>query len=101
MGHAVLSSFVHNACYACRTPSPAREPAAASAAPAAPAPPPSAPAAEEVKELSPDEIALRSKNLVEEYLTNKDPKELFLSIQVQTQDCVSGNADMHVHSSRS
>ena len=68
-----------------RTPSPAREPAAASAAPAAgPAAPPAPPAppAEETKELSPDEIALRSKNLVEEYLSNNDLKELFLSLQV-------------------
>lgn len=64
-----------------RTPSPAREPAASSAAPVA-APAPAAPAVEEVKELSADAIALRSKNLVEEYLTNGDEKELFLSLQV-------------------
>ena len=78
----VTISLCSNLGHACRTPSPAREPAAVAAAPAAAPPAPPAPPAEEVKELSPNEITLRSQNLVEEYLTNKDPKELFLSLQV-------------------
>ena len=65
----------------CRTPSPAREPAAPSAAPpVVPAPP--APAVEEVKELTAEQLALRATTLVEEYLTNRDAKELLLSLQV-------------------
>ncbi|CAK0783381.1 hypothetical protein CVIRNUC_006580 [Coccomyxa viridis] len=72
-----------------RTPSPAREPAAPSAAPSvAPAPP--APAVEEPKELTAEQLALRATTLVEEYLTNRDAKELLLSLQ----ELHSAHADM-------
>ena len=42
-----------------------------------------APPAEKSKELSPDEIAMQCKKVVAEYLTNGDPKELFLGLQVR------------------
>ena len=77
----------------CRTPSPARDAGAAPLPPAAPAPAvpaPAAPAAaaepepeEEAKEIPEEEVARRAQGLAVEYLSNRDLKELRLSLKAR------------------